>query len=564
MISPPLIGEFPRTGQTRAVDYDVLVVGSGFGGSVAALRLTEKGYRVGVLEAGRRFRPEDFPRTNWNLRRFFWFPRLGMRGIQRLNLLHDVLILSGAGVGGGSLVYAATLYRPGGSFFDDLHWSGITDWRAELAPHFDSAERMLGCSLNPADRPADDVLRGIAERFGVEHTFRPNPVGIYFGEPGVEVADPYFGGRGPARTGCVACGGCMVGCRFGAKNTLDRNYLYLAEKVGATVHPDQEVFDIVPLSSGGYRVNARRPGAWLRPRVHTYTADQVVLAAGALGTTRLLLRLRQSGRLPNLSTRLGHRVRTNSEAILGATAKGTSVDYSQGVAISSSIHLDDHTHVQPVRYPKGSNVMGLLATLLTDGGPGLPRQLRFLGNVARHPVTFLRSLSVRQWAERTVILLVMQDHDNSLRLSLRRGWLGTRLLSEQDHGQPPPTYIPAANQAARVAASIMDGIPGSSINEVLLDVPTSAHILGGAGIGESAQSGVIDPYHRAFGHPGLHVMDGSAIGANLGVNPALTITALAERAASLWPNKGETDRRPPQGEAYRRLDAIHPLAPALP
>ncbi|HSL26865.1 MAG TPA: GMC family oxidoreductase [Acidimicrobiia bacterium] len=543
--------------------YDVLVIGSGFGGSVSALRLTEKGYRVGVLEAGRRFRSADFPRSNWNVRRFFWFPRLGMRGIQRMTLLHDVLILSGAGVGGGSLVYAATLYRPGTAFYDDPQWSHITNWREELAPHFAAAEAMLGSSPSPADTPADEVLRRVAEHFGVADTFRANPVGVFFGDPGVEVDDPYFGGTGPRRAGCVACGGCMVGCRYDAKNSLDRNYLYLAERAGARVHPEHEVFDVSPRRSGGYEVATRRPGAWLQPRLDSFTADQVVLAAGALGTTRLLLQLRERGRLPSLSSRVGHRVRTNSEAIIGSTAKDNSVDYSQGVAITSAIHLDAHTHVQPVRYPKGSNVMGLLATLLTDGGPGAPRQLRFLGNVLRHPVSFVRSLSVHRWAERSVILLVMQDHDNSLRLSLRRGWLGWRLRSEQDHGRPSPTYIPKANEAARVAASVMNGIAGSALNEVLLDVPTSAHILGGAGIGEGPETGVIDPYHRVFGHPGLHVLDGSAIGANLGVNPALTITAMAERAMSLWPNHGEADPRPPLGSPYHRLQPIPPRAPAV-
>ncbi len=544
------------------VHYDVIVIGSGFGGSVAALRLTEKGYRVGVLEAGRRFTAEDFPKTNWDMRRFFWFPKLGMKGIQRMTLLRDVLVLTGAGVGGGSLVYANILYQPGPAFYQDPGWSDITDWRQELAPHFDRATAMLGVTTVPTETPADHVMRAVAGHFGVESTFRPTPVGVFFGEPGVEVDDPYFAGSGPRRTGCVGCGGCMVGCRYGAKNSLDRNYLHFAEKAGAVVHPENEVIDVASLPQRGYRVTARRPG--VARRHSAFTADQVVFAAGALGTTRLLLELKERGRLGGISDRLGHRVRTNSEAIVGAVANDTSVDYSHGVAITSSIYTSEHTHMEPVRYPKGSNVMGLLAVLLTDGGPGVPRQLRFLGNVLRHPVAFARSLSVRRWAERSIILLVMQDHDNSLRVFRKKGWFGTRLSSEQGHGEPNPTYIPEANDAARVAASVMGGTPASAINEVLLDVPTTAHILGGAGIGARSSDGVIDPYHRVFGHSGLHVVDGAAIGSNLGVNPSLTITAMAERAMSMWPNHGGEDPRPPPGGAYRRIDPIPPVAPVLP
>lgn len=537
-------------------DYDVVVVGSGFGGSVSALRLTEKGYRVGVLEAGRRYAPSDFPRSNWHVRRFLWFPRLGMRGIQRLTLLHDVLVLSGAGVGGGSLVYANTLYEPHDAFYDDPQWGEITDWKAELAPHYSTARRMLGVAPAPTNTPADAVLRRVAAHFGAEDTFEPTPVGVFFGEPGVEVVDPYFGGAGPPRAGCIGCGGCMVGCRHNAKNSLDRNYLYLAEQAGTVVHAEHEVVDITPLPSGGYRLTTRRPGAWLRRRIRTFTARQVVVSAGALGTTRLLLSLAERGSLPSLSHRLGHVVRTNSEALLGASARSRDVDYSEGIAITSSIHPEPHTHIEPVRYPKGSNIMGLLGTLLTDGGDGMARQLRFLRNVARQPGDFLRSLSVRHWSERTVILLVMQSYDNSLRLFRKRGWFRSRLSSEQGHGDPNPTYLPIANEAARIAAEAMDGVPGSSVNEVLFDRPTTAHILGGACIGDSAASGVIDPYHRVYGHDGLHVIDGAAVGANLGTNPSLTITAMAERAASFWPNNGDEDLRPGPGEAYQRLDPV--------
>ena len=545
-------------------DYDVLIIGSGFGGSVSALRLTEKGYRVGVLEAGRRFGPSDFPTTNWDVRRFLWFPRFGMRGIQRMSLLKDVLVLSGAGVGGGSLVYANTLYEPHDAFYLDPQWREITDWKSELSPFYRLASRMLGVEDNPTHTPADEVVLEIATRWGVEDTFRPTPVGVYFGEAGVEAPDPYFGGAGPVRSGCLQCGGCMVGCRHNAKNSLDKNYLYLAERAGAQVHPEHEVVDVKPLPGGGYAVTTQRPGSWIRHRRRTFTATQVVFSAGALGTTKLLLELSDSGSLPHISERVGDVVRTNSEAVLGATARSTDVDYSTGVAITSSFHPEPQTHIEPVRYSKGSNLMGLLATLLTDGGGAVPRQLRFLGNVISHPIVFLRSLSVRRWAERSVILLVMQSYDNSLKVFRKRGWFGTRLTSQPSSGEPNPSYIPIANDAARMAADIMDGFPGSSLNEVLLDVPTTAHILGGACVGASPDQGVIDPYHRVYGHHGLHVVDGAAIGANLGVNPSLTITAMAERAMAMWPNKGEEDPRPAPGAAYRSAEPVKPQAPAVP
>lgn len=544
--------------------FDVVVVGSGFGGSVTALRLTEKGYRVAVLEAGRRFGPSDFPKTNWNLRRFLFAPRLGMRGIQRINLLSDVMVLSGAGVGGGSLVYANTLYEPLGAFYDDRQWSGIADWRAELAPHYDLAKRMLGVTAAPDSSPNDSVIRALGERLGVADTYRATDVGVYIGKPGVTVPDPYFGGVGPDRTGCNQCGGCMVGCRFGAKNTLDRNYLYLAEHAGATVFAETEVNDLIPLADGGFELTTSRPG--LRQRdTGRFTADQVVFSAGVLGTVRLLAGLKERGRLPSLSARLGELVRTNSESILGASSSADDeTDYSTGVAISSSIYPNDHTHIEGVRYPAGSNAMGLLATVLVDGGGRIPRQVRFVGEVLRHPVRFLKSLSVRRWSQKTVILLVMQSSDNSINLRWRNRRGRVRLRSEQGTGAPNPTFIPEAVDAARKAAEIMGGDAFGSINEALLDVPVTAHILGGCVIGADAEHGVIDGYQRVFGHPGLHVADGSAISANLGVNPSLTITAQTERAMSLWPNKGEPDRRPPLGALYEPIDPTYPTSPVVP
>ncbi len=537
--------------------YDVLVIGSGFGGSVAALRAAEKGYTVGVLEAGRRFSPADLPRSSWDVRRFLWMPRLGCFGIQRLTLLRDVLVLSGAGVGGGSLVYANTLIEPLPGFWDDPQWSGVTDWRDELAPHYAVARSMLGAAPVPEDTPADTVMRAVAERLGVAETFERTEVGVWFGEPGVEVDDPYFGGAGPSRRGCIGCGGCMIGCRHEAKNTLDRNYLWLAERLGVEIHAEREAIDLAPLPDGGYAVVARRPGG-RDGSLERYRAREVVLAAGVLGTLRLLLSARDRGRLTRLSPRLGDNVRTNSEAVVGASARRSDVDYSRGVAITSSIVPDPETRIEPVRYPARSNVMGLLATVLVDGGGRVPRPLRYLREVVRHPLVFLRGLSVRRWSERTVILLVMQTRPSALRVALRRH----RLTSERGD-EPVPSFIPIANEAARIAADVIGGDPGSALNEVLLDVPITAHLIGGACIGATPAEGVVDPYHRVFGHPGLHVLDGASVSANLGANPSLTITAQAERALSLWPVKGRADRRPPLGAPYVRLDPTRPPHPVV-
>ncbi|MGW1058392.1 FAD-dependent oxidoreductase [Micromonospora rubida] len=554
--------------------YDVLVIGSGFGGSVTALRLAEKGYSVGVLEAGRRFADDEFPETSWRLRRFLWAPRLGCYGLQRITLLRSagrgagggVLVLSGAGVGGGSLVYANTLYEPLDAFYADPQWRDVTDWRAELARHYDQAKRMLGVTTYPVQTRADRAMRAVADRMGVGHTYHPTPVGVHIGRPGERVADPYFGGAGPERTGCTHCGACMTGCRHGAKNTLVKNYLWLAERLGARVHPLTTVTAVRPADGGGYRVETVRTGAWLRRRRQVFHADQVVLAAGSLGTQRLLHEMKATGALPALSPRLGELTRTNSEAILGASvpparARAEGLDFTEGVAITSSFHPDPQTHIEPVRYGRGSNAMGLLQSLLVDGGPHRVR--RWVATLLRQPGTAARMLTVRNWSERTVIALVMQSADNSLTTRWRRGLFGRRLAAVVGHGEPSPTWIPAGNAAARLLAEEIGGTPGGALTEPF-NIPMTAHILGGAVIGVTPADGVIDPYHRVHGHPGLHVVDGAAVSANLGVNPSLTITAQAERAMSLWPNKGEADPRPPLGEPYLRLDPVPPAHPAVP
>jgi cholesterol oxidase len=560
---------------TASHDYDVLVIGSGFGGSVTALRLTEKGYRVGVLEAGRRFEDADYPRTSWDVRKFLWAPRLGCKGIQRIHMLRDVIILAGAGVGGGSLVYANTLYKPkSDAFYRDRQWAHITDWRVELAPYYDQAERMLGVVQNPTMTPSDEVMKRVAEEMGVGDTFGMAQVGVFFGqegrkEPGAEVGDPFFGGAGPRRRGCLEVGECMTGCRHNAKNTLVKNYLYLAENAGATVHAEITAVGVRPLDRGGYAVDTVRTGAW-RPRrtARSFTAEQVVFAAGTWGTQQLLHRMKAAGSLPKISERLGVLTRTNSEALGGALTKlrnRKQHDFTHGVAITSSIHPDEWTHIEPVRYGKGSNAMGLLSTLMTDGGGQVPRWVKWLAQVARHPgqITSLY-VGINHWSERAVIGLTMQTLDNSITVHPKRTRLGRiKLTSRQGHGVPSPTWIPAANEAMRRVAAGIDGFPLNSVGE-MVDIPMTAHFLGGCAIGDSPQSGVVDPYHRMYGHPGLHVVDGSAISANLGVNPALTITAQAERAMALWPNKGESDPRPSVGASYRRVAPVAPRSPIVP
>jgi cholesterol oxidase len=556
-------------------DYDVLIIGSGFGGSVSALRLTEKGYRVGVLEAGRRFADAEFAKTSWNLRKFLWAPRLGMYGIQRIHLLRNVMILAGAGVGGGSLNYANTLYVPPEPFFADPQWAHITDWRAELMPHYDQAQRMLGVVTNPTFTDADRIMKEVADDMGVGDTFVPTPVGVFFGPdgtktPGKRIADPYFGGAGPERTGCIECGACMTGCRYGAKNTLVKNYLGLAESHGAQVLPMTTVTGFHQRSDGLWEVTTARTGRWLRRSRKTFTATHLIMAAGTFGTQKLLFKMRDTGRLPRLSDKLGVLTRTNSESIVGAgrLVARPDLDLTHGVAITSSIHPTADTHVEPVRYGKGSNAMGLLQTLMTDGaGPGgtdVPRWRQLLDQAQADPKKMLRMLNPQRWSERTVIALVMQHLDNSITTFTHRGRLGfRRMTSKQGHGLPNPTWIPAGNEVTRRIAEKIDGVAGGTWGE-LFNIPLTAHFLGGAAIGDSAESGVIDPYQRVHGYPTMSVMDGAAISSNLGVNPSLSITAQAERAAALWPNKGELDQRPAPGEPYRRLAPIAPAHPVVP
>ncbi|MEV0107015.1 GMC family oxidoreductase [Nocardia sp. NPDC050799] len=539
-------------------DYDVVVIGSGFGGSVSALRLTEKGYRVGVLEAGRRWDAESLPRSNWNLRKSIWAPKLGFTGPQRISLLGKCAVFSGVGVGGGSLIYGNTLYEPLTDFFTDRQWAHITDWQAELAPYYNQARRMLGVTTNPRTTPADEVIREVATDMGVGETFHPTDVGVFFNEhaPGTEVDDPYFGGAGPRRSGCVHCARCLTGCPHNAKNTTTTNYLFLAEQAGATVHPLTAATAVRPLPDGGYAVDTARPDRWIRTRKRTFTAEQVVFAGAALGTQQLLHRMRDRGVLPRLSPRLGELTRSNSEAILAVVSRSRR-DFAAGVAITSSIHPEANTHIEVCHYGKGQNALFPLSAPVIDGGAF--RFLRFLLAAVAHPVVFLRSFNARHASERSVILLVMQSLDNSLTSFLRRGGLTTT----QGTGEPNPTWIPLAHEVGRRFAAKIDGDTHGLYTDVL-DIPATAHYIGGCVIGDRPETGVVDPYQRVYGHPGLHIADGSAVTANLGVNPSLTITAQAERAMAFWPNKNQEDTRPGLGTPYQRIAPVAPILPAVP
>jgi cholesterol oxidase len=538
-------------------DFDVAVIGSGFGGSVTALRLSEKGYKVLVIESGARFEDKDFAKSSFDLKKFLFFPKLGLKGIQRIDLLKNVLVMSGAGVGGGSLVYANTLYRPPQKFFSTGSWAEIANWQQLLDPYFDQAERMLGVEVNKYFSPADEALKRASDRLGFGSSFQMTPVGVHFGEEGKTVQDPYFGGEGPSRTGCINCGECMTGCRHGAKNTLVKNYLYLAEKLGTKVMPLTKVVNIEQITSG-YQLTLI-PSDKLFAKKQQITVSQVVVAAGALGSAKLLHSVRAKGNLSGISPRLGELSRTNSESLLGVVAKDKSIDFSKGSAITSSVFPDPDTHIEPVRYGRGSGFMGLLQSVVASGPKGqAPNIFRLIWVTLKNLPKLPNFYNLRTWPERTLILLVMQSRDNSLTTYWKR-----RLTSKQGHGEPNPAWVPMGHTVAREIAKDVNGTPGAVIGEPF-GIPLTAHFLGGAVIGKDASSGVVDGYLRVFGQPGLHIVDGSALSANPGVNPSLSITALAEWAMAHWPNKSEADPRPSLGEAFRVVDSVKPKNPAVP
>ena len=537
------------------MDYDVVVIGSGFGGSVAALRLAEKGYKVLVLEAGARFEDKDFPKTSWRIHKFLFAPKLGLKGIQRIHKLPDVFVLCGAGVGGGSLVYANTLYQPSDEYFKDPQWRDITDWKSELEPWYQLARKMLGVEVNPFFSPSDKAMQETAEEMGVGHTFKLAPLGIYFGEkPDVEHDDPYFDGEGPKRKSCINCGECMTGCRHNAKNTLVKNYLYFAEKLGVEVRPLTTATKI-EFKDGNWVITTKRSSSWL-PITRKIKAKEVVVAAGTYNTQKLLHRMKSIGAL-NLSDSLGELSRTNSESLVGAIMPKSNIDFSQGASITSSFFPNPNTHVEPVRYGKGSNMMGLLQTIMTSSDKAGVRARQWIASAIKQPSLIFRILNVRKWSERSVIALVMQNVDSAVTTFEKRGIFGPKLKSKNNSDNPNPTWIPEANDVAIKIANRYDGIAGGNIGN-LIGAPFTAHFVGGCVIGKSKNEGVIDPYHRVWDYPSLHVVDGSTITANLGVNPSLTITAQAERAFSFWPNKGDDDPRPNQDEPYKLLEPVVP------
>ncbi|MFO7683847.1 MAG: GMC family oxidoreductase [Chloroflexota bacterium] len=558
--------------------FDYLVIGSGFGGSVSAMRLSEKGYRVLVLERGKRFRPEDFPKTNWNVFKYIWLPAARCFGIMGINFFDDIWILNGSGVGGGSLVYASTHIKPPQAFFEAEEWRDLADWEEELTPFYAVADRMLGTAENPKFWPADHRLYEIAQEMGREETFKPTPVGIFFGAPGMTVADPFFGGEGPDRRGCIHCGGCMVGCRHDAKNTLDKNYLYLAEKWGAVVRAEANVLDIRPLygaqpDGARYEILYEKITDWGIKRKTAVRAKHVVVSAGVLGTLNLLLKCRnETGSLPLLSDQLGLNVRSNSEALMGVTAREENVAYSDGVAISSHFWVDDVTSVEPVRFAPGQSFMrNLMLPLIQFDGGVAARVKRSVREALQRPLDFYSVRIQPQWAQRNTVLLIMQTVEN--RMAFKRGrsvWtlFTQNLVSVRDKSVPIPPVIEAGRAVVERFAEKVDGVAWTGMNDIL-DIPNTAHILGGCGIAADETKGVIDVNHQAFNYPGLYIADGSVIPGNLGVNPSLTITAMTERAMSKIPAKVEAAEPAPLAvpegvEWVEKENGRSPLKAALP
>lgn len=528
----------PMAKDSGPLKYDFVIIGSGFGGSVSAMRLAQKGYSVAVLEKGRRYTHKDFPKTNWNLRKFLWAPLIRCFGIQQITLLKGVMVLHGSGVGGGSLVYANTLMTPAPAVFKDPAWPQGTDWNAELAPHYAMAKKMLGVATNPLIGEADLAIQRLGEKLKVADSYHPTEVGVYFGEAGKWVKDPYFAGDGPERAGCIGCGGCMVGCRYGAKNTLDQNYLYFAEKWGAKIFPQTTVTRLEK-NGEGYKITTQQSGAWWQ-KTQTFQADKVILAAGVLGTVKILFQNKEIYKtLTKISERLGDIVRTNGESLCGATSFETHRDLSRGIAIGSAIHPDAHTKIEPVRYSSGSSALRFLAVPLTGPGNLVTRPLKLLGNFFLKLPQVLKLLLVKDWAKQTVILLVMQSLDTQMKL--RMGKSIFRFLAPTLQGSATekaiPSYLPVAQEASELLAKDLNGLAQNVISEVILGTPATAHILGGCCMGDSDQQAVIDKNHQVFHYPGLYVCDGSVIPANLGVNPSLTITAMAERFTSQFETK---------------------------
>ena len=517
--------------------YDYVIVGSGFGGSVSALRLSEKGYKVLVIEKGKWYKTEDFPKTNWNLKKWLWDPRLRLFGFFKMTYLNHVTILSGVGVGGGSLTYANTLPVPKKEFFNSGSWASLDNWEEKLKPHYQEAYRMLGAEENPFFGPSDMAIKELAGDLGREDHFSSSKVAVHFGQRGETISDPYFGGKGPSRTGCIFCGACMTGCRHNAKNTLDKNYLYLAQQLGAEILAEHEVYDVRPIDNSigasGYEVfyknSIRRGGK------KSLIAKRIIFSGGVIGTVPLLLKLKKNKSLPNLSDMLGCNIRTNNESLLGVTStEKEHEDYTKGIAIGSILDIDKNSHLEPVRYGKGSSFFKLLAVPSFQHKWAIVRILGLFGLIISRPLKFLKTLFARDYSQRTIILLFMQTLDSTLRIKLGRI---TQLKTTKESGPLPSGHIPEASALAKALGKKVKAIPYSNFSDVLLGTPTTAHVLGGAVMGASPVEGVIDKDNNVFGYENMMVCDGSMISANPGVNPSLSITAITELAMSKIPVK---------------------------
>ncbi len=516
-------------------NYDYIIIGSGFGGSVSALRLAEKGYKVLVIEKGKRYVASDFPKTNWNLKKWLWIPGLRFFGIQKISFFRHISILSGVGVGGGSLVYANTLPKPKSAFFSQGSWKNLDNWEKILAPYYNLAWKMLGASTNPYLAPADLSLKEIAEEKGKK--FEATKVSVFFGEKGVTVKDPYFNGKGPERTACIFCGACMTGCRHNAKNTLDKNYLYLAENLGVQVWPEHEVIDLVPLGQNGqngYEIIYKKSTSFFSKKKKINTKG-IIFSGGVMGTIPLLLKLKEK-RLPYLSHLVGKMIRTNNESlILNTVYKGKYRNkMSEGIAIGSIMEIDKNSHIEPVRYGKGSSFWSLVMVPVINEPNFFLRIFKLLYKLIVFFPKRLQILFKGDFASNTSILLFMQHLDSSI--SFKKGAWGMRSIMNMEE-KKPTAFIPEALDFAALYAKRIKAIPQVMLTESLTGIPSTAHILGGAFMGKDENHGVIDKNNKVFNYENMYVFDGSMISANPGVNPSLTITAITEYGMSKIPPK---------------------------
>lgn len=518
--------------------YDYVIIGSGFGGSTSALRLTEKGYDVAILEKGREFKDSEFPKTNWNLKKFLWAPLIKCFGFQKITFFKEVLILSGTGVGGGSLVYANTLMTPPDAFFKNPVWADLKDWKATLMPFYQKARFMLGSTANPWNHKADNVLRDVAKDMGKEDTVENVQVGVYFGDTNKE-KDPYFNGHGPLRKGCTSCAGCMVGCRFNAKNTLVKNYLYFARKFGAKVFAKTYV-EKVEYKDEHYYIHTRETGAWFFKNKKVFKSRGIVFSGGVLGSVELLLKQKYTHKsLSRLSDKIGHNIRTNSEMLCGVTAP--KIKMNEGVAISTVMNPDDDTHVEICKYPDKSDFMKVLSMPYSNYARAPLRVFKSLGNMMANPVKFFKLYFKTPWASNSVIFLVMQTLDSSMKMKLRKFPFSMPTLSQKKEDRVP-AFIKSGDKVMKKFSEKVGGVAQSSTLELVLDTATTAHILGGVPMGKTPEEGVVDEFFRVHNYPNMYVLDGSIIPCNLGVNPSLSITALSEYAMSHVPVKSDAQK----------------------